>query len=358
MSVWDWVQDYRHEAAVRGDEERLWLTQAFHEAWDLRETDTDRAGVLLDDARRLAQALDEPRWVLFYDHWLLQLARFFRRDYRNLLDRAVRAALEARKPAFAELPQRICLQEDLVGIYAAIDPVGYEDLIAQALDYMEGQVTPELECRHCVQGCRTMFELDRGRTAEARAAGLRALELAEDSASDHYRGNAYANLCLVAFRAGDDAALREWACASEELARQTDRKAFIAEALLWRAVAARKAGDARQARRLCTAAVSRMTRLSTPPGEAYFDALAAFCELDGDLEGALGARDRELQAIAGRGHLAQECEAHVKRCGLLARLGKLTAADLAAARVAAGKLRKPEKYLAEIDRISADSAGP
>ena len=53
MSVWDWVQDYRHEAVVRGDEERLWLTQAFHEAWDLRETDTDRAGAILEDARRL-----------------------------------------------------------------------------------------------------------------------------------------------------------------------------------------------------------------------------------------------------------------------------------------------------------------
>ncbi len=353
MSVWDWIHEYSAEAEARGDRERLQLTWIFHDAWDLRETDTAQAAAILEDGRRLAQSLDEPRWVLFYEHWLLQLGRFFQRDYRGILDRAVKAALEARKPAFADLPQRICLQEDLVGIYAAIDPLGYEEMIAQALDYMENQATTGLECRHCVQGCRTIFELDRGRMDAARASGLRALALAEDVDSEHYKGNACTDLCLIAFRSGDYTGLHEWACAAEEIARRLDRKAALAEALLWQAVAARKAGDEPAACRLGGNAVARMARLSAPPAGAYFDALAAFYELGDSLDLALRTRDRELETLAGRGRLADECAAHVERCRLLARLGKLTEADLAAARESAGKLRKRQKYLEEIARIAA-----
>jgi hypothetical protein len=355
MSVWDWVREFRRDAALRGDAARLRLCRLENDFGDFMETDPDRSLALLEEGRRLALTINEPRWALFFDHWRLQVLLHHKCDYRTAADLAVRAALEARKPQFADLPQRNCLQEDLINCYLGVDPVGHEGLIEQALSFMEQEVAPDMECRFCLATCRTRFERARGRPEAARVAGLRALAMAESDGEAHYAANAYSHLCHLAFLAGDDDSLRLWAPAGEELARAlANKQSELAAFVLWQALLARRDGDEERGRRLVRAATARMGRLKAPPGEAYFDAWAAYHEQGGNLLGAVQVRDRQLATVVNTGQAAYEARVRLGRCRLLARLARLTDADLDEARAAAAKLRSPAAVLAELDRLAAD----
>jgi hypothetical protein len=351
MSVWDWVHEFTEDALRAGDAARARLLDYFRASREYRETDTDRALDILQAGRREAQRLGEGRWVLFFDHWRLQMLLHQKKDHTGSLDLAVASALEARKPTFADLPQRICLQEDLISAYIGIDPLGHADLIGQALDFMGQEITPDLQCRFCLVGARAEFEVACGRYDEARASGLRLFALADDEGVAHYAATAASLLCHVAFRTGDFASLGDWAEAGEEAARQSDRQEVLCECLMWQALVARREKDEARARRLGALARTRLGRLSVPPGEPYFDALCAFHEAGGDLESALKGREEELGHVADKGRLDQVCRARVERCRLLAGLGRLTAGDLEEARAAAGKLRQPQRYLAVLDSL-------
>src|SRR4051794_14256074 len=48
----------------------------------------------------------EPWWELFYGDWIVTAMLFFKRDFRTVLDIAVKNTLELRKPLFDNFPQR------------------------------------------------------------------------------------------------------------------------------------------------------------------------------------------------------------------------------------------------------------
>ena len=108
MSVWTWVEDFRRAARAAGDEGRLRMMSLHSSAQTCLESDPERALDLLRDARALAVQIDEPWWVLLIDHWRLQVRLHYTFDFREVLDLAVRATLEAqagvRPAAAAHLP--------------------------------------------------------------------------------------------------------------------------------------------------------------------------------------------------------------------------------------------------------------
>jgi hypothetical protein len=275
-----------------------------------------------------------------------------------VLDLAVRAALEARKPAYAQLPQRVCLHEDLLYSHVGIDPRGHADAIREALAFMQSEVTPELECQFCVQDCQTEFDLACGRLDAAEASARRSLALVEEEGFGpltraHYTLEARAKLCAIAFARGDWAALFDHVADAEELNARCDRPRLLAELLLWQALLARLCADEERGRRLVRRANALVGRQTALAGAAYFDALCAYHAQGEELETALKVRDAELGVVSGRGLLERECRVRVQRCRLLARLGRLSDADLAAAREAAGKLGDPTPHLTELGRIAA-----
>jgi hypothetical protein len=356
MSVWDWIIAFNNEAEDNGDRDRLRLLQIHEDASRFAKTDPDVMLGLLAEGKALAQQLEEPWWVLFFDHWRLQALLHFKYDYREVMDLAVQATLEARKPQYAELPQRVCLHEDLIYAYVGTDPEGHAERIGQALEYMGQHVGPDLDCRFCVQGCRAQFALQRGRLDEAQAAALQMLAMTDAepgrATADHYALDAFADLCAVAFERSDWDALQEWAAAGEETARRRDKQLELAKFLAWRALLERRAGNEDTARRLFRAAVSRSARLKAVPGESYYDALCAYHEQCGEPGAALTVRDQELKVIGGKGRLTHETRSRLKRCRLLARMGLPMVDDLRAVGEVAAKLRHPEKYTAEIDRLA------
>jgi hypothetical protein len=204
--------------------------------------------------------------------------------------------------------------------------------------------------------------VQRDRLGEAQESALRLLQMTDAepnrATADHFALDAYSDLCAVAFARGDDEALREWAAAGEETARRRDKPLELARFLAWRALLERRGGHEDRAGKLCRAAAVRVGRVKALPGDSYFDALCAYHQQGGEWDSALSVRDQELRALAGKGRLDREARCRVKRCRLLARLGRPLAEELAAARAAAGKLRHPEKYLEELARIEGGPAPP
>lgn len=163
----------------------------------------------------------------------------------------------------------------------------------------------------------------------------------------------YSGLCWMAHRREDWQKLAEFAALGEESAWHPSQQLELCEFLMWQAVLARREGDERQACRFHATATAKQARLQGVFQREYPDALTLFHELGGHLDRALQVRDWEMAAVKQQGRFAYECEIHLKRTALLAKMGRLRTADLDAARQAALKLRKPEKELAEIDKLAA-----
>ena len=361
MSVWKWIHEFSRDAASKGDSERLRLVELQERALGHGKANPDMMLAVLKEARALAEQLNEPWWVLFFDHWRLQALLHYKLDYREVLDIAVHATLESRKPQCDQLPQRICLHEDLIYAYIGIDPLGYADSIRQALDYMQTEVGPDVECRYCVEGNRREFALVRGCTAEAEESARRTLALADEdrvrSSGEHHAVYAYGDLCEIAHGRQEWDALRDWVATGEVMARRCENHLKLAEFLVWQAFLARREGDEETARRRLRQAVTRSGRVKSLPSTSYYNALCAFHELGGELEESLKVRDRELEVLTGKGRTHDECRCRIKRCRLLATMGQPLDAELAAAREVAGKLRDPSPYLAELDRIVQGGTG-
>jgi hypothetical protein len=355
MNVWDWVHEFECAARLRGDGKRLRLSQLHREAYQHRHSDPDRMLALFDEGRRLAAALGESWWVLFFDHWRVETLIYYKDDYRQLLDWAVACTLELRKPANEGHPLRFAIWCNLIASYLCVDPRGYASAIEEALTYLMNEVPAEGEERYLLLARRHWFAWEMGRVDDARRLALAELVLADTDPSRHtawhHEVDTFKTLCRIAFRKGDWDDLHAYAVAGEERARLLDYKFELALFLLWQALWSRREGQTEQAKRLCRQATTRMARLGKTPDDSFFDALCAYHELAGEAPAALRARDRELAGIVGRGQLAGECDCRLKRCRLLVRLGQPLDGEADAARAAIARLRQPSWYLAELDRI-------
>jgi hypothetical protein len=359
MTVWDWINEFESEAHERGDQQRLRLTSFHRLAWDCRHTDPARMLALLDEGRRLAVTLGESWWVLFFDHWRVETRIYYSDDYRGLIDLAAQVTFEVRKPGQEHHPLRFAIFCNLVAAYLCVDPRGYADAIRDALAYLTHELPADGEDRYLLIARRHWFAWEVGEIDEARRLALEELDLA-DSDPDrhtalHHEADTCKSLCRICHRQADWGALEEYARTGEARARQLDYKYELALVLLWQAVCARHDGREEEARRLCRQGIGRMGRLGKKPDDSYFDSLAAFHELGGELNTALAIRDRELAECLDRGQFAYEVECRLKRCRLLRRMGQLRPADIADCHTAIGRLRIPAYYLEELRQIESSA---
>jgi hypothetical protein len=350
-SVWNWVVEYRWQRSVGDDGYRMY--NLFNSALQCFDSDPRVALTNLDAARTIAQHLEEPWWVLLCDHWRIQTLIHSLGDYIAARDIAARAVVEARKPAYAPFPQRLCLQEDLIKVFLAHDPHGHAAGIEGALAYMEREVAPGADCGLCLLSLKISYALDMEDLQQAEAEAQNFLSAAEEhmvrTGSEHYLANCYSDFCDIAFRRCDWPALLEWAIMGEAAARRLDRRQLLAQYLSWQALANRRLGHDEAASRLYRSATAIADRLGLSPSGDYCNALSAYHEAAGDLPRALKLRNRELEAIAGKGNIDRECRIHRERCRLLRLMGRLGERDLADARMAAAQLVDPARYLATLE---------
>jgi hypothetical protein len=356
MDLWEWIGERRAQYEHAGDEARVRLTRYWEMAHPLGETDPDQAVALLAEGRLLAAELGERWWQLVLDHWHLAALLHFKRDYRQAAEAAVRIAVAASRPENAAFPGRWVVYRDLVSAYVGVDPEGYADRIREALAYLDRAIPPEPnEARYLMLGSARQFHQEMGDFDAAEATAMQAQALLDRDREYRHHGRYsmifhYSALCWIAARREDWRRLAEVAALGEETARSRNKQMELCEFLAWQAVLARRDGDESRARRLHSTAAAKMARLRMPSEREYPDATVLFHELGGELDKALPVRDRELAVLADHGRFAYECEAHLKRAALRAKMGLLRREDLDAARQAALKLRKPDKALTEIER--------
>jgi hypothetical protein len=361
MSVWTWIEEFHEQARAANDTERLRLWPLATEAGRVDDTDPEQALSLLAEGAALADHLGEPWWGIFFAHWRAQTLLFYARDLNAALDLAQRTMVEVRKPIYAELPQRICVHEDVIHAYAGRDPLGYAPLIRDALTYMQREVTPELECYACVLELEGTFALGVDDFERAKQLGLRLLEHADAKTGrsrEHNRTRGFALLCQVAVRRKDWDALASWSGALEASARALPTERVIAEALLWQALAARHHGNASRAHRLCLAATTQAAKLGAEPSADYYDALSAYHVLGGDTRQALAVRDWQLERLRSKGRLAEECHCRMARCHLLKESGLPLRQDVAEARQVIMQLRDPRPALSELEQFEHPGVPP
>ncbi len=355
MNIWTWIHEFEMEAQVSGDRERVRLATLHGEAYGYRQNDPDRMLALLEEGRRLALRLHEPWWVLFYDHWKLETLIYYKDDYREVVDLAVRASLELRKPIFETYPLRFGIWCNLVAAYLCVEPRGYATAIREALAYLQTQVPAEGGDRYLLQARRHWFAYEIGELEEAHSLALEELAMADSDpdrhTARHHEVDTYKALCWIAFRRRDWPGLAEYASAGEERARSIHYRYELALFLLWQALCAQWNGHQEQAKRLARQGTAQMARLGQPPGESYYDALASFHEMGENSEEAWQVRQRELDTTVGKGQLAYECLVRLKRVRLLRKLGRPMEEEVEAVHQAAAKLRAPGWFLEELGRV-------
>ena len=357
MTFDEWVVDFVKRARADDDDERLRMLRFETEGYSLRETDPDRALALFEEGRRLALALNEPWWAMFYEHSRTAALIHFRRDYSNVLEMAVRAALEVRKPLYDQFPLRTSVFDDLIAAYLGIDPSGYAGEIRQAIASVEGILPDGPDgARYLLLARRRLLAIELNQFDDAFAVTEQELALADadpdKSRSRHFSVFIYDTRCEIAHRRGDWEALDQAAAAGEEVARQVGHQLELSEILLWQALSARRSGDEEKARRLYRTAAAKLGRLKMPPKKGGYDALAGYHEMAGDLAAALSVRDQELRTVLGKGRLAYETRCRIVRCGLLARLGRPLDEELKAGREAAARLRNPAPELEKLEHVA------
>jgi hypothetical protein len=361
-SIWDWFDEFELEARRSGDAERMRLGELHREAYRFRESDPDRALLLYGEGRRLAAALREPWWVLYYNQQNVHALLHFKQDYRQVLDQAIANVLEVRKSSYASFPRRLLIHGDLVSAYLGIDPAGHADAIRQALDYLDRETPADGDERYLVLGSQRQFAIDLAAFDEAERFSRRSLELAaadnERRRAEHFLVFAYSAMAEIAWKRGDPDDLEEAVVFGEEVARRVGHQVELSGFQMWRALLLRRAGREERACALYRQASQRLARLGMPADAAYRDAECDFHVQGGRLDLALAVRDAELAGLRDRGRVFLESAAHVKRCGLLLQLGRLTASDLEAARQSARRLRESGAVLEALARIERGEQAP
>ena len=339
-----------------GDTERMGLIDLYREGWQLQETHAEQSFALFTRGRNEARRLNEPWWVLFFEHWRLNAITCFAGDYVRALPLALELMVRFNAPDGQSHEFRNWILMHVLAVYTSIDPHGYRDEIERSFAYLDRQIArgPTNE-RVYLEILWVDYRSSTERWDTAYEVALRLLALVDQS-QDHdlrvWHGTwTLFKLCRVCHALGRVDELAGHADHMAELSGKCrELRRTQADAWIWRAVTARAKGDERNASR-CFHRSMRLLAGVERRDLICADSIATYKELCGDLKAAVGVRDREIAAATKKGELHRVCQAHVERCRLLTQAGEITPADLNAARLAAGKLRLPGWFLEKIERI-------
>jgi hypothetical protein len=280
------------------------------------------------------------------------------RDFREVLEPAAACVREARRNVYAKFPLRWGTHDTLIAAYLGIDAEGYHEAIHEEIELARTELPPEPGTdRYLFLARQREFEMERERWDEAQAAGLRELDLAgadpQEAQGNHFGAFAYAGLCQIAYERRQWAKLEEFTQEGEPIARKAEHVAVLAELLAWRAVSERYRDHREAGTNFLRDAAAKQNALQTPPRPGYFAARIAYYEVGEQAAETLHAYDEALASVSDRGQFLRECRLQTNRLRVLVKLERSLEDDLELARAAARKVRFPEKFLTEIDKIEA-----
>lgn len=349
--IWQWIYDRRYDAYASDDETRLEMVHLF---WQMLEELTTNPELSLQygtQSRHIADMIGDKWFVQLINHWELQTKYGYIGDYTGTLDLATKAAVEVRLPEYQGFPQRICIHEDLISAYFQEDPIGNRDRVKQALDYMEREVDPSVECFQCLSGLKLDFVRETGTHDETLKAAQIALATNEDS--EHHQSTIYLTMVEVAYEQRNWENLLKWAIEAESNARKADRENRLVAVLVWLAVHAQHIQQQDRADMLIQQAAHRVTRYGAFIGGAYYYALSAYHEQGGRLQEAIESQQTYLEQLIGKAKPFRECTALLEMIRLKKGLEQDFEDNVAALKETVKFLKAPDYILDKLKTIIA-----
>lgn len=351
VDVWGWISNYQQTALLKGDMHRLSLINFQSQAWNYFETKPEQSLQILQTARALAEQLDEPCWMVYYDCWIGECLNLYMEDFKRGLEHAMKMIVEIRKVNYQYCPMLCRGYLNLIESYIYSDPVGYADEIRELLRYCEKEIPIDYDT-YCVLKTREAeLEFALGNLDAAIIAAEAYLARSAEQYSTFQMAYALEQLVQYHYLQGELDRPLSMIQESEKYARQHNRRSLIAITQAWQAIIARRQTKEDEAKRFYRLARSQMSQLGMATARSYYDVLCEYHERDNEGTIALQLRDDQLQAISGRGGYYLETEMHLKKCRLLGRLGLPLAEAIQSAKTAAQNLRRPDLFLSKLTRV-------
>jgi hypothetical protein len=347
VDLWGWFNNYRVQARRENNPTLLRLIDLFREMWDSFEPDPNQALARCNEAIALARQLKLPCLELFYGYWRCEAYVFYLRQSNMGLKEAVRLALEAQKPEFSQCPVRARVYYALVNAYDFADSYGYAREIEAVLDFMEKDVPLDQDTWRLIAWQRASLAAEN--EDYEKAFELTEIYRARCGDSKFRLIDAYTHLCLLSYKLKRFDVIGGFAAAGEECARSQNRRRNLSLLLSWKAYALFVAGEKSEARRTAADAIRQAHTVQAQP--VYHGPLSYYYEVRGNLDKALQVRREQLELELTGGSIQGEAAARLEICKLYAKMNLPLADELALARDAADRMRRPDQIRDKLDRL-------
>lgn len=351
VDIYTWIQEFQMQALRSGDMRRLKLIEYQMHAWEHFETNPEQSLQILYEAHDLAEQLQEPCWMLYYDGWIGECLNLYLINFKDGLEHAMKTIVEIRKPKYGNCKMLCRGYRIVIESYIYSDPVGYADKIRELIAYTDDEIPIDYDTYCILKKRESELEFALGRIEPAIESAQAYLLRSSEQLVTFHMAYAYEMLVYYAFLQGDITTGKMLIKSCEAMAQENKRRSLVAIAQAWRALFTLIDGQRDEAQSLYRQATSNMSQLGMAVSLSYYEAVSSFNEKIGDLDQALSIREQQFAAVSGRGGLYLETEVLVKTARLLGRMGRDVTDTITTARQVSEQLVQPQVVLDKLNMI-------
>lgn len=349
VQLWPWFYEFGRQAALANDSQRLHLYRIHNTAFAQREKNPEHALTLYREGVSLAETLNEPCMTLFYRYWVSEMLVFYLARHEEGLDYAARNVTRASQEGYLNCPVRGRVFITLIAAYYGIDALSYTDEMLAMIETMDQQIPLDDDTHARLFAYRANIEVIMGAYDSALQNALKYLEMSDLAAQSV---QAYNILCIIMHLQNKDQQTLEYAYLMQQYALESHYQELLVASYCWQAAILFLKGEAHEAERLFKLGMAEAKSLNLPDSQTILYGMCRYYELTGQYEKSLGMWDQHVQQMNPRTPNRQTYfYVFLRRCYVLRRLGRLTEADIEQTRQAAQRMRKPERYFAQIDAL-------
>lgn len=349
VQLWPWFNEFGRQARITDDQERLRLYKIDDNAFDHREKNPEQALALRREGVALAERLHEPCMALFYEYRVVEVLLFHLARYEEGLALATKIVTKASQEAFINCPARARVFITLISAYFETDALSYIDEIMAMVETMENHIPLDDDTHRRLFAYRAKLAMELHQYDKATEEALKYLEI---SAASAFRcTHAYGILGHLAYLQHNDRLALDYSYLMQETAIRANQHASLAHSYGWQALLLMQ-DMPEEAHRLFMLAIAEASVLSLPKELNMLYGKCRYYDARGEYEKSLFLWDEQIQLMNPRTPNRQTYfYTFLRRCFVLRQMRRLTEADVEQTRQAARRMRKPEKYLAQIEEL-------
>jgi len=350
VQLWPWFNEFGRQARIANDQERLRLYKIDDNAFEHREKNPQHALALRREGVALAERLHEPCMALFYEYRVVEVLIFHLARYEEGLELATRIVAKASQEAYLTCPARARVFITLISAYFETDALSYTDEITAMIETMENNIPLDDDTHRRLFAYRAKLAMELHEYEKAMEEALKYLEI---SASSAFRStHAYGILGHLAYLQNNDRQALDYTYLMQETALRASQQASLAHSYGWQALLLFLQGESQEAQRLFMLAVAEANTLSLPKELNLLYGKCRYYDARGEYEKSLFLWDEQVQLMNPKTLQRQTYfYTFLRRCFVLRQMGRLTEADIEQTRQAAHRMRKPDRYLAQIEEL-------